>query len=242
MELREVELSFGQFHLCIDLRFSDGITGIFGPSGAGKTTLLEVLSGLRKPHRGRQSLNGDVLFDSQNKIFIPAAKRNIGYVPQDLALFPHLSVRENIRYGQSEKGGLASQTSFEAICRVLEIEENLSQFPNSLSGGEKQRVALARALMTKPRFLLLDEPLSGLDQQLKEKVIPFILRIRDEFALPMIYVTHSPGEIMALCREVVLLDKGRIVGKGKPFDFFVKTDAPVFTLRTEPGPESAGRT
>jgi molybdate transport system ATP-binding protein len=232
MELHDIEVSLGRFHLSIDIALSNGINGVFGASGAGKTTLLEIIAGLRKPIRGRQSLHGEVLFDAHERIFVPAEKRNIGYVPQDLALFPHLSVEENIRYGEKRKGN-TSRNSFDVICKVLEIGKSLSQSPGSLSGGEKQRVALARALMAAPRFLLLDEPLTGLDHELKEKVIPFILRVRDEFALPMIYVTHSPEEIMALCQEVILLDSGKIVGKGEPSEFFLKTDTRLYRLRPE---------
>lgn len=233
MELHDIEVSLGRFDLNIDVAFSSGITGVFGASGAGKTTLLEVIAGLRKPARGRQSLNGDVLFDAQKRIFLPAEKRNIGYVPQDLALFPHMSVGDNIRYGQKRTGNATARTSFEGICKVLEIEKNLSQFQGTLSGGEKQRVALARALMAEPRFLLLDEPLSGLDHELKATIIPFIRRIKDEFSLPMIYVTHSPSEVMALCHEVILLDKGKLTGHGKPSDLFVKTDDSIYRLRPE---------
>jgi molybdate transport system ATP-binding protein len=241
MELRGIEVSLGQFHLSVDVVFSNGITGLFGASGAGKTTLLEIIAGLRRPSKGQLTLNGDVLFDAQRKISLPARKRNIGYVPQDLALFPHLTVRENICYGEKTRGPFVSQdsqdsqASFDVICQVLEIKKNLSQYPGSLSGGEKQRVAFARALMARPSFLLLDEPLSGLDQELKEKIIPFILRIRDEFALPMMYVTHASAEVMALCQEVIFLDKGKITGKGKPADYFLKTDLPVYRLRLNPG-------
>ena len=236
MQLCDIEVSLGRFHLSIDAAISNGITGVFGASGAGKTTLLEVIAGLRRPTRGRQSLHGEVLFDAHERIFLPAEKRNIGYVPQDLALFPHLSVQENIRYAE-KRNDHSSRSSFAVICRVLEIEKSLSQSPDSLSGGEKQRVAFARALMASPRFLLLDEPLSGLDQELKEKIIPFILRVRDEFAIPMLYVTHSPEEIMALCQEVILLDQGKIVGKGEPSDFFVKSNTRVYRLRPARSPE-----
>jgi molybdate transport system ATP-binding protein len=231
MELRGIEITLGQFHFAIDVEISSGITGVFGPSGAGKTTLLEIIAGLRKPALGRQTLNGEVLFDAGKRIFVPAQARTMGYVPQDLALFPHLNVEENIRYGQRERGSTGSQRLFESICSVLEIGKNLAQLPGSLSGGEKQRVAFARALMTKPRFLMLDEPLTGLDQELKERVIPFILRMRHGFAVPMVYVTHSSAEIMALCDEVILLDRGKIAGAGKPSGLFEQSAVPAYRLR-----------
>lgn len=237
MQLCDLAMPVGRFHLHVDLVLSAGITGVFGVSGAGKTSLLEMIAGLRRPVRGRQSLHGEILFDAGKRVFIAAHKRNIGYVPQDLALFPHLSVEQNIRYGQRRRS-TASGPYFDTVCRLLEIEKSLAQSPGSLSGGEKQRVALARALMAEPSFLLLDEPLSGLDHALKEKIIPFILRVQEEFALPMLYVTHSPEEIMALCGEVLLLQEGKITGRGQPSEFFARTGTPAYRLRAEHSLES----
>jgi molybdate transport system ATP-binding protein len=233
MELSGVEVSLGHFHLHVDVTLLNGITGLFGASGAGKTTLLEVIAGLRKPDKGRLTNGGQILFDTRHKTFVPARKRKIGYVPQDLALFPHLTVLKNICYGERSARTGSSRASFDTICDILEIRKNLHQYPNSLSGGEKQRVAFARALMANPSFLLLDEPVRGLEQELKEKVLSFLLHIGREFSIPMLYVTHSPSEVMALCTEVILLESGKQIGRGKPSDFFFRTDAPVYQLRRD---------
>lgn len=225
----------GRFHLKVEAVLDAGITGIFGPSGAGKTTLLEIIAGLRRPQAGCLSIAGEVLFDLGKKFWLPPHRRNIGYVPQDLALFPHLNVRANISYGKKVSGREDASIALGVVSEVLEIEQLLTKFPEALSGGEKQRVAFARALIAQPRLLLLDEPLSSLDLALKEKMIPYLLRIRDEFKVPMIYVSHSANEIMALCQQVVLLREGKIRAQGAPADLFMKSDDPVYRLRGDLG-------
>ena len=234
MELHQVEAAFGNFHLNIDVTLSDGATGIFGASSAGKTTLLELIAGVKKPKKGSLTFSGVVFFDCSKQLFVPPRHRKIGYVPQDLALFPHMTVEDNIRYGEDVKDH-TPRSSFKKICEILELDNKLSQYPASLSGGEEQRVAFARALITQPSILLLDEPLRGLHHQLRTKIISFLVEIRKQFALPMLYVTHSPSEVMQLCEEVLVLDKGKVIGIGKPADYFVETTSLTYNLRSARG-------
>jgi molybdate transport system ATP-binding protein len=228
LELRGVTARQGGFRLEIDTSFSDGWTALFGPSGAGKTTLLEIIAGLRRPDTGRVTMKGRTLFDAVAKENVPPQRRGIGYVPQDLALFSHLSVQENLDYGRPVHDDEAFLAS---VLERLEIGALLAQKPEALSGGEKQRVALARALLARPALLLLDEPLTGLDAPLRERIIPFLQRVRDEFRVPTLYVTHSADEVMALCGRVVVLEGGRVVREGAAQDLFVPRDAPGWRLR-----------
>ena len=228
LELRGVAVHLGRFQLEIDATFSDGWTALFGSSGAGKTTLLEVIAGLRRPDAGRVIMNGRTLFDAATKENVSPRRRGIGYVPQDLALFPHLSVRANLDYGRPT----ADDGVFLAnVLERLEIGPLLAQKPDALSGGEKQRVALARALFARPALLLLDEPLTGLDAPLRERIIPFLQRVRDEFRVPTLYVTHSADEVMALCGRVLVLEAGRLVREGAAQDLFIPRESPGWRLR-----------
>ena len=187
-----------------------------GTSGSGKTSLLEVIAGLRGDAVGRIVI-GDITFlDSSQGVRLAPEKRGIGYVPQEPALFPHLDVQDNVRYGlrpSAESGLLFDQT-----VSMLAIGHLLGRFPRTLSGGEAQRVAIARALLTKPRLLLLDEPLAALDVELKERVLPYLVRIRDESNIPMLYVTHHAGEALALADEAIVLREGRVEAKGPARD------------------------
>lgn len=234
MELHQVEAIFGNFHLEVDATLSEGVTGVFGMSGAGKTTLLELIAGVKRPQKGLISFHNQVLVDCDKQLFVPSRKRQIGYVPQDLALFPHMTVEDNIRYGE-DRSDHTPHSSFKTICEILEIENKLAQYPSSLSGGEEQRVAFARALMTQPSFLLLDEPLRGLHHELKAKIISFLLQIKQQFDLPMLYVTHSPSEVMALCQQVLVLDQGKVIGQGEPSDYFVESTALTYNLKSAQG-------
>jgi molybdate transport system ATP-binding protein len=164
-------------------------TAVMGPSGAGKTSLLEAVAGLRPRTRGRIAVDGDALLDDARGVRVPPERRRIGYVPQDAQLFPHLSVRENVLFGARAAGGRVS-----GVLEVLELTRLLDRRPSTLSGGERQRVALARALATDPRLLLLDEPLAGLDVGLRDRVLPYLLRLRAEWNVPTLYVTHQLGE------------------------------------------------
>jgi molybdate transport system ATP-binding protein len=210
--LQKISLPLASFVLEVDVEIRNRAVAIFGPSGAGKTSLLDLVAGLRRPQSAFIRFGDEVLTDTSRGVRVPARQRGIGYVPQDLALFPHLSVRQNLLYGR--KPAAADRLfSLEHITDVLEIQSLIARGVLDLSGGEKQRVALARALLTSPRLLLLDEPLASLDTSLKAKILPYLARVRDEFKLPMLYVTHNPAEVSALCDEVLVMDRGRIISR-----------------------------
>jgi molybdate transport system ATP-binding protein len=223
LRLQGVRLSLTSFTLEVDATFDRPIVGVFGPSGAGKTTLLDLIVGLRRPTAGAVELAGTVLSDAAASLHLPPRVRRIGYVPQDLALFPHLTVRANLVYGYrasvSEKGLFTLQH----VSEVMEIAPFLERNVTTLSGGEQQRVAFARAILSVPRLLLLDEPMSNLDSRLKRRLIPFLLRIRDEFQIPLIYVTHDATELASLCDEIVLVEKGRVIDRGLPGDVLTES-------------------
>jgi len=214
----DLELPLAGFALRVATRIDGGVTAVMGPSGSGKTSLLEAVAGLRRAARGRLALDGDVLLDSDKGIALPPEARRVGYVPQDAGLFPHLSAGDNVRFGtRADDAAVASAVA------TLEIGGLLERYPASLSGGEKQRVALARALATRPRLLLLDEPLAALDVALRERILPYLLRVRDEWKTPALYVTHNVGEALALAGGVVLLRAGRVEAEGSPFDLLAST-------------------
>ena len=222
LALKNIQLPLGAFALELDLVITRRATGIFGASGAGKTSLLDLVAGLRRPMRARIEFDGEVFTDTKARIFVPPDRRRIGYVPQDAALFPHLTVRENLRYGLDLIPTEEHRVSFEQVTRVLEIAAMLDRRIDFLSGGEKRRVACGRALLAQPRLLLLDEPLAGLDSGLKSRFMPYLLRLRDQFEIPMLYVTHEAGEIVELCEEVVVIDRGRCIAQGPVGDLFVE--------------------
>lgn len=216
LRLQKVRVPLGRFSLEVDAAFDRSITGVFGPSGSGKTSLLDLIAGLRRPVAGKVQLDDIVLFDAGSGLHLPPRLRRIGYVPQDLALFPHLNVRANLVYGQHRQAAEKEVFTINHVTEVMEIGSLLERGVTTLSGGEQQRVAFARAILSAPRLLLLDEPMSSLDSKLKKRLIPFLLRIRDEFNIPFIYVTHDANELGALCDEVVLLENGNLIERGAP--------------------------
>ena len=221
VELSGLRLTLADFSLEVNAVLTGRVTAVFGASGAGKTSLLEIIAGLRRPAAGVVRVGDTVLTDAGTRMFVPVEHRAVGYVPQDGALFPHLSVRQNLTYGSHPQQASQSGLTFEHVVEVLEIAALTDRAISTLSGGEKQRVALGRALLAAPRLLLLDEPLAGLDAPLRERLLPYFIRVRDEFSIPMIYVTHSPDEVMALCDDVLLLERGRVGYQGAPAGIFV---------------------
>jgi molybdate transport system ATP-binding protein len=209
--LKNIRLPLADFALELNLELESRVTAIFGPSGAGKTSLLDLVAGLRRAQSAFIQLEARVLTDTAQGVFVAPRHRGMGYVPQDLALFPHLSVRQNMLYGRKNQEKSDPLFAFEHIVEILDIEPLLLRGVTALSGGERQRVALARALLTSPRLLLLDEPLASLDTDLKARIVPYLLRIRDEFRIPMVYVTHDRLEAQTLADEMVTLASGKVV-------------------------------
>lgn len=210
-------LPLAHFALDVDFTSSARSLGIFGPSGAGKTSLLEILAGWRTPEEGRIRVGETVLFDSALDRSVPIEERGAGYVPQDALLLPHWSVGQNVRAG-TRTGVESVEALMRRTVSILEIEHLLERPSTRLSGGERQRIALARALVSRPRFLLLDEPLGSLDLALRRRILPYLIRVREEFALPTIFVSHDATEVQALCDEVVVLEAGSVRAKGPPQD------------------------
>jgi len=194
----------------------DGVTVLFGPSGAGKSATLAAIAGSGAIDRGRVALGSRVLFDSATRVNVPQRARRIGWVFQDARLFPHLRVEANLRYGMKRAPIAAKRIDFDHVVGVLDIGHLLPRGVRDLSGGERQRVALGRALLSQPELLLLDEPLAALDGGRKAEVLAYIARLKADFALPMLYVTHSPDEVHAIADHVVMLDHGRVVATGTP--------------------------
>jgi molybdate transport system ATP-binding protein len=200
-----------------------GVTALFGPSGSGKSTAIRLIAGLDRPTRGRIAVDGTVLTDTAAHIAVRPHARRMGLVFQDALLFPHLSVRANLTYGRWFTPRPERRIAFDPVVEVLGIGHLLKRRPATLSGGERQRVAIGRALLTSPRLLLMDEPLASLDTPRKLEVLPFIERLRDEFAIPIIYVSHAVEEVARLAARVVKLDHGKVSAIGTPSEVLTPT-------------------
>ncbi len=213
----------GGFHVEAAFRAETGVTALFGASGAGKTTLLRMIAGTLRPEEGRIAVGNLVLFDSTKNINLRPEERHIGYVYQDARLFPHLSVLRNLTYAQWA-GKREPERKVEEITELLGIGALLQRKPHQLSGGEKQRVAIGRALLSAPRLLLLDEPLSSLDHARRQEILPYLERLRDESGLPIVFVSHEVDEVARLADTLVLLEQGRVRESGSVFDIFSQID------------------
>ncbi len=221
----DVERRQGDFLIRTAIRQSQaGVTALFGPSGAGKTSIVNMVAGLIAPDRGHIRINDTIVFDSERRINLPPEKRRIGYVFQDGRLFPHLTVRRNLVYGMKRIAPQKRVVDFDSVVELLGIGHLLERRPARLSGGEKQRVAIGRALLTSPRLLLMDEPLASLDAARKQEVLPFVQRLCREFHRPILYVSHSLGEIRQLATHLALLNEGRVAAFGGTDEMLGRTD------------------
>jgi molybdate transport system ATP-binding protein len=206
----------GAFTLDANLAIGRGLTALFGPSGSGKTTLVNIVAGLIRPTQGRVVFGGETWSDRERSVFVPPHRRRIGYVFQEGRLFPHMSVLQNLRYGEKRLPKGERREDLSRVTDMLGISALLDRRPAHLSGGEKQRVALGRALMASPKLLLMDEPLSALDHDLKGQILPYIERIRDDVGVPILYVSHSLDEVARLATGVVTFEHGKATAVGRP--------------------------
>jgi molybdate transport system ATP-binding protein len=220
-----VRHQLGAFTLDAAFTANGGLTALFGRSGSGKTSLVNVIGGLIRPARGRVVVGGETLVDSDRGIFLPKHRRHIGYVFQEARLFPHLTVRQNLLFGRwFARRRETDGTELAAVLDLLGIGHLLERRPAGLSGGEKQRVAIGRALLARPRVLLMDEPLASLDEARKAEILPFIERLRDEMAIPIVYVSHSAAEVARLATTLVVVDQGQVKASGPAAEIMSRLD------------------
>lgn len=214
----DIRHRLGDFTLDVGFESAGRLTALFGRSGSGKTSIVNTVAGLIRPRAGRIVVDGTVLVDTERGIFVPRHKRRVGYVFQEARLFPHLSVRRNLLYGRWFARGRDKRIAVDQVVDLLGLDRLLTRAPASLSGGEKQRVAIGRALLSDPLLLLMDEPLASLDEPRKAEILPYIERLRDELAIPVLYVSHAIAEVARLASTVVLLSDGRMLAVGTPAD------------------------
>jgi molybdate transport system ATP-binding protein len=206
----EVAHTAGDFTLDVQVSAGSGLTALVGSSGSGKTTLLNIIAGVLRPDRGLVKLEGETLVDTTTRLWKPPHDRQIGYVFQEHRLFPHMTVRQNLSYGQWFHRHVRGGPAPDDVIGLLNLGSLLGRRPTGLSGGEKQRVALGRALLARPKLLLFDEPLASIDQAHREEILPYLDRVRSEHALPTVYVTHAWAEVAARATDVVELANGRV--------------------------------
>ena len=212
----DLALARGAFRLDVTFTAPPGLTALFGRSGSGKSTVIACMAGLARPDRGRLTLGDETLLDTGRGLHVPAHRRRIGTVFQEARLMPHLSVRQNLRYGRwfSRSRRDAAGLEAEAVIALLGIGHLLDRRPGGLSGGEGQRVAIGRALLSRPRLLLMDEPLAALDAERKAEILPLIERLRDAAGIPIVYVSHAVPEVARLANTIVVLEAGRVAAAG----------------------------
>ena len=223
----EARFSGQQGSFEIDAEFnapSKGVIALCGPSGSGKTTVLRCVAGLTRLPRGRLVIDGDVWQDE--RLFVPVHRRALGYVFQEASLFPHLSVRGNLEFGQKRAKGAERTIGFDDVVDLLGIESLFDRPTANLSGGERQRVAIGRALLSQPRLLLMDEPLSALDRMGREEILPYLERLHRRLSIPVLYVSHDIAEIERLSHSLILMDRGRVRAAGPIADLLVDPSLP----------------
>jgi len=220
------------------LRSDARVLALFGRSGSGKSTVINIIAGLVRADRGRVVVDGETWFDSDGRINVPVERRGVGYVFQDGLLFPHLTVEQNLRYGAARKPAVQRATPgipFEQVCDLLGVRPLLPRAATTLSGGEKQRVAIGRALLSQPRLLLMDEPLASLDTPRRSEILRLIERVRDEFGVRIVYVSHSIGEVSRLADDVVVMNAGHAIACASTEEIFNRNDLRPYTGRFEGG-------
>jgi molybdate transport system ATP-binding protein len=210
----DIAKQLGDFLLEASFSSEGRVTGLFGASGAGKTSLVNMIAGLMRPDRGVIALDDEILDNTEKGAHVPPHRRRIGYVFQDARLFPHMNVAQNLGYGRRMNGLPDDGAQQKRVTDLLDIGHLLDRRPGKLSGGERQRVALGRALLSKPRLLLLDEPLGSLDEGRKVEILPYLVRLRDEANVPMVYVSHDAAEMRQLATQIVMLRNGRVTALG----------------------------
>lgn len=212
------------FSVFIDLSCEIRATALFGPSGSGKTTMLSAIAGTFTPDSGKVVLDDHVLLDTETKTCLPPEQRSIGITPQHSMLFEHMTVRKNLEYGMPKNRKWKRQSSiickraieFDDVVDILELGNLLDRFPENLSGGEQRRVAIGRALLSQPRMLILDEPLSALDETLKQRILEYLKKVIDHWHLPTIIITHSKSVVHQLADSVIIVNNGQVIGIGAP--------------------------